>query len=114
VALRRTDLLIGDCAALVCADDPRQAEIGFTLGRAHQGQGYGTEAVRRLLDYLLLERGKYRVSASCDARNMRSAALLERVGMRREGHLRESTWFNGEWTSDLLYAVLGREWPASR
>jgi RimJ/RimL family protein N-acetyltransferase len=113
VALRRTDLLIGDCAALVRADDPRQAEIGFTLGRAHQGQGYGTEAVRRLLDYLLIQRGKHRVSANCDARNTRSAALLERVGMRREGHLRESTWCKGEWTSDLLYAVLGREWPAS-
>jgi RimJ/RimL family protein N-acetyltransferase len=114
VALRQTGLLIGDCAALVCADDPRQAEIGFTLGRAHQGQGYGTEAVRRLLDYLLIQRGKHRVSANCDARNTRSAALLERVGMRREGHLRESTWCNGEWTSELLYAVLGREWPASR
>ena len=114
VALRRTDLLIGDCAALVRADDPRQAEVGVTLGRAHQGQGCGTEAVRRLLDYLLLQRGKHRVSASCDARNTRSAALLERVGMRREGHLRESTWCKGEWTSELLYAVLGREWPPSR
>jgi RimJ/RimL family protein N-acetyltransferase len=114
VTLRRTDLLIGDCAALVRIDDPRQAEIGFTLGRAHQQRGYGAEAVRRLLDYLLIERGKHRVSASCDARNTRSAALLERVGMRREGHLLESTWSKGEWTSDLLYAVLRREWPASR
>jgi RimJ/RimL family protein N-acetyltransferase len=47
-------------------------------------------------------------------RNTRSVAVLERVGMRREGHLLESTWAKGEWTSDLLYAVLGREWPAGR
>ena len=39
-------------------------------------------------------------------------ALLERVSMRREGHLLESTWAKGEWTSELLYAVLRREWPA--
>jgi RimJ/RimL family protein N-acetyltransferase len=32
--------------------------------------------------------------------------------MRREGHLLESTWAKGEWTSELLYAVLRREWPA--
>ena len=34
--------------------------------------------------------------------------------MRREGHLLESTWSKGEWTSDLLYAVLAREWPTGR
>ncbi|HVD15761.1 MAG TPA: GNAT family protein [Actinomycetota bacterium] len=111
VALRQTDQLIGDCAAHVEPDDPRQAEIGFTIAPAHQGHGYATEAVRRLLDYLLVERGKHRVHASCDDRNTRSAALLERVGMRREGHLLESTWAKGEWTSDLLFAVLRRDWP---
>jgi RimJ/RimL family protein N-acetyltransferase len=67
--------------------------------------------VARLLHYLLIERGKHRVSATCDDRNTRSAAVLERVGMRREGYLLESTWSKGEWTSDLLYAVLRREWP---
>ena len=46
--------------------------------------------------------------------NTRSAALLERVGIRREGHLLESTWSKGEWTNDLLYAVLRREWPTGR
>ena len=114
VALRATDRLIGDCAAHVRADDPRQAEIGFTLAAEHQGQGYATEAVRRLLDYLLVERDKHRVSATCDDRNLRSAAVLERAGMRREGHLLESTWAKGRWTSDLLYAVLRREWPPDR
>jgi RimJ/RimL family protein N-acetyltransferase len=39
--------------------------------------------------------------------------VLERVGMGREGHLLESTWSKGEWTNDLLYAVLRREWPTS-
>jgi RimJ/RimL family protein N-acetyltransferase len=105
------DRLIGDCWAHVRAEDPRQAEIGFTLASQHQGSGYATEAVHRLLHYLLLERGKHRVRASCDDRNTRSAAVLERVGMRREGHLLESTWSKGEWTNDLLYAVLRREWP---
>ena len=111
VAPRHTDRLIGDCAAHVRADDPRQAEIGFTLATEHQGHGYATEAVRRLLHYLLIERDKHRVSANCDDRNTRSATVLERVGMRREGHLLESTWSKGEWTNDFLYAVLQREWP---
>lgn len=102
--------LIGDCAALVLPEEPRHAEVGFTFAPAYQGRGYATEAVIRLLEYLLVERGKHRVAASCDDRNLRSAALLERVGMRREAHLIESSWWKGEWTNDLCYAILQREW----
>lgn len=114
VALHGSGELIGDCGAHVLADDPRQVEIGFTFARANQGRGYATEAVRRLLDYLLLERGKHRVTAGCDDRNVRSAALLRRVGMRREGLTIESVWSKGEWTNDELYAVLAREWRELR
>ena len=40
-------------------------------------------------------------------------ALLQRIGMRREGHLLESSWIKGEWTDDLLFAMLRREWTES-
>jgi RimJ/RimL family protein N-acetyltransferase len=110
VALRATGRLIGDCAAMPRADDPSQCEIGFTLAGRYQGHGYATEAVRLLIGYLFTVRGKHRIFAYCDARNAPSAAVLERLGMRREGHLRESTWAKGEWTDDLLYAVLDQEW----
>jgi aminoglycoside 6'-N-acetyltransferase len=110
VALRPAGELIGDCAALPQADDPRQCEIGFTLAPGYQGRGYATEAVRLLLGYLFTTRGKHRITARCDPRNAASAALLERLGMRREGHLRESTWAKGEWTDDLVYGLLRDEW----
>jgi len=115
VALRATGRLIGYCAAMPDADDPRQCEIGFTLAPDYQGRGYATEAVRLLAGYLFTVRGKHRITACCDARNAASAALLERLGMRREGHLRQSTWAKGEWTDDLLYALLHDEWhPGTR
>ena len=114
VALRATGQLIGDCAAMPLADDPRQCEIGFTLAERYQGHGYATEAVRLLIGYLFTVRGKHRVIAYCDARNAPSAAVLERLAMRREGHLHESTWAKGEWTDDLLYAVLDHEWQWGR
>ena len=102
--------LIGDCAALPHADDPRQCDIGYTLSPEHQGHGYATEAVRLLLTYLFAARGKHRITAYCDPRNAASIALLERLAMRREGHLRESTWVKGEWTDDLVYGLLHDEW----
>jgi aminoglycoside 6'-N-acetyltransferase len=110
VALRPAGPLIGDCAAVPGAGDPRQCEIGFTIAPEYQGRGYGAEAVRLLLGYLFTARGKHRVTACCDPRNAASVALLERLGMRREGHLRQSTWAKGEWTDDLVYALLRDEW----
>lgn len=110
VMLSSTGELIGDCGAKPDAADPRQAEIGYTIATQQHGHGYGADAVRTLLGYLFDGRGKHRVTASCDPRNTGSIRLLERIGMRREGHMRESIWFNGEWADDLLFAMLDREW----
>ncbi|AGL18732.1 GNAT family N-acetyltransferase [Actinoplanes sp. N902-109] len=106
-----TRTLIGDVGVNL-ADNLRQAEIGYTLATAHQGQGYATEAVRAVLRDLFEVRGLHRVSAECDARNVRSAQLLERVGFTREGCRREHTWSKHEWTDDLLFGLLATEWPA--
>jgi RimJ/RimL family protein N-acetyltransferase len=107
-----TGELIGDCGSKTEAGDHRLADIGYTIAPGHQGNGYGTDTVRTLLRYLFEARGKHRVTASCDPRNVPSIRLLERLGMRREGHLRESIWYAGEWADDLLFAMLEREWAA--
>jgi RimJ/RimL family protein N-acetyltransferase len=105
-----TDQLLGDCALLVKADDPQQAEIGYTLARAHQGQGYATEALTTLLDYLFGTLELHRVVAQVDVRNEPSFRLLERLGFRREGHFLQSYWLKGSWIDEYLYALLAAEW----
>jgi RimJ/RimL family protein N-acetyltransferase len=109
VGLKRTSPLIGDCALKTEADG-RQAEIGFTFSRAYQGRGFASEAVTRLLDYAFCELNLHRVYAITDQENAPSVALLERLGMRREGAFVENAWFKGRWSSEYLYAVLGDEW----
>src|ERR1700677_3562969 len=84
----------------------RQADVGFTMAAAYQGQGSATEAVRAVLADLFGRRGLHRVSAECDARNHRSARLLECLGVEREGLRRQYTWLKGEWTDDLLFGLL--------
>jgi len=103
---------IGDLAALVDEADPRLATIGFTLARSAHGSGYATEAATGLMDYLFVARHKHRVAADCDIRNAPSIAVLERLGMRREAHHRESAWWKGEWTDELVYATLAKEWTS--
>lgn len=100
------DHLIGDVALRTTRGDPRQAELGFTFATAHQGQGYATEAVGVVLDYAFSRLSMHRIFSLTDLRNRRAQRLLERVGFRREGELRESTWFKGAWASEVLYARL--------
>lgn len=110
---RETGEHIGDLALHVL-DEGDQAEIGFTLAPQHHGHGYASEAVERLLAFIFDDLKLHRVSATCDAENVASTRVLERVGMRREGHFVEAAWFKERWSSEFLYAMLQREWSAKQ
>jgi RimJ/RimL family protein N-acetyltransferase len=114
IALGASDLLIGDLAVKLQDRDPRQAIIGFTIARAFHRQGYATEAVSALFDYLFRVMGLHRVTAECDTRNAASWGLMAHLGMRREAHNVQSTWFKGEWSDDYVYALLSTEWQAGK
>ena len=113
VELRDTGELIGNVNVVVDPDN-RQGEIGFIFDPAHQGHGYATEAARALLDDAFERYGLHRVYGRLEPRNAASARVLEKLGMRREAHLIENEWVKGEWQSELVYAVLAREWRAGR
>jgi RimJ/RimL family protein N-acetyltransferase len=101
--------LVGDLALHVSFGDRRLAEIGFTLARSFQGKGLAGEALEGYLDWLFPTFNLHRVHAVTDARNSAAAALLKRVGMRREAHLVDNVWFKGAWGSEYIYAVLADE-----
>ena len=110
IELKSSAEMIGDCVFQRLAEDPLQAEIGFTLAIAYQGFGYATEAIECSIDYLFTELGLHRIRANCDPENAASKRLLQRVGMRLEGHFMESLWFKGYWANEDWYAILRQEW----
>lgn len=91
----------------------RDADLGYVVNRAFWGKGYATEASRALLKFGFEERKLHRIWATCDAENAASARVLEKAGMRREGHLRENLLVKGRWRDTLVYAMLDREWSAT-
>jgi RimJ/RimL family protein N-acetyltransferase len=107
-AVELRGVLIGD-VGVGLHENRLQAELGFTVATPYQGRGYATEAVRCVLDRVF-GTGIHRVSAECDARNTASARLLDRLGFRREGCRIQHTWIKGEWTDDLLFGLLSRDW----
>jgi RimJ/RimL family protein N-acetyltransferase len=103
---------VGDVAFHWVSERDRTAEIGFVFDPGHQGKGFATEAARALLDWAFASAGFHRIIGRTEARNTASARVLEKLGMRLEAHFVENEWVKGEWQSELLYAVLEREWTA--
>lgn len=110
VVRKDTGELIGDCSICLRSREHRQGEIGFIVHPDHQGQGFATEAARVLLELCFDDLDLHRVIGRLEARNTASAGVLERIGMRREAHLVENEFVKGEWTDELIYAILRREW----
>jgi aminoglycoside 6'-N-acetyltransferase len=97
--------LIGDIGVNLHANR-MQAEIGFTVALGFQRRGLGSEGVSAMLRDLFERRGLHRVSAQCDARNIRCVRLLERVGFQLEGRRPQFTWQKDEWIDVLLFGIL--------
>jgi RimJ/RimL family protein N-acetyltransferase len=107
-----TGELLGTVILMYQSEAHGQGEIGFVLHPAHHGQGYAREAAVEMLRLGFEQRGLHRIVGRCEPRNEASARLLERLGMRREAHLIENEWVKGEWQSELVFAMLDREWQA--
>jgi RimJ/RimL family protein N-acetyltransferase len=120
LAVERSDTarVIGDVILQLTSEEHRTAELGYVIHPAHRGNGYATEACRPLLGLAFDDLGLHRVVAGLDARNVASARVLEKLGMRREAHFVENESVKGEWQSAIEYAILDREWreaePGSR
>jgi len=88
-----------------------QAEIGWVIDPAYGGRGLATDAVEALLRYCFERVGVHRVVATCHAPNEPSWRLMERVGMRRESHVRRAGLHRREgWIDGYSYAILAEEW----
>ena len=97
------------------ADEFGTREIGYVFARACWHKGYATEAARRLMAYAFERLATRRIIALCDTRNAASFALMERLGMRREGEFKKNVGFktdahgNTIWKDSYQYAILKEE-----
>ena len=108
--LKESGELVGDFILHWTSEAHQQAEIGYIIHPDHAGHGYATEAGRVLLWIAFQDLGLHRVSGSTDARNSASGRVLKKLGMRQEAHLLENEFVKDGWQSEVIYAILDREW----
>jgi [ribosomal protein S5]-alanine N-acetyltransferase len=106
---RASDVLIGLCG-LVLRPEQEEGELWYLLDPGAWGRGLVTEAARALVEYGFRQLALHRIWASCLPENPASGRVLEKLGFRREGLLRQNLRIHGEWRDSHLYAVLASEW----
>jgi RimJ/RimL family protein N-acetyltransferase len=91
----------------------RVAEVGWSIHRRLWGQGLATEAARAVVDSAFRSHAQLsRVGATADLRNTASLRVMEKIGMRREGTLRQSRVSRGMLVDEAHYGLLRSEWEA--
>lgn len=90
--------------------DFRSASFGYCFTRESWGHGYATESSRAVLEWAFATLDLNRVQAETDTRNTASARVLEKLGFRLEGTLREDCIVNGDVSDSWVFGLLRREW----
>jgi [ribosomal protein S5]-alanine N-acetyltransferase len=106
VVRKDTGRLVGAAGCRVRSLENLEGDIGYALRREAWGQGLATEAAAALVEFGLGTLGLHRVWATCHVDNARSARVLEKVGMQREGRLRDLIRTRGAWRDSWLYALI--------
>jgi RimJ/RimL family protein N-acetyltransferase len=110
IAQKSDDRVIGTTTLFRLDEQSRRAEIGYILNRCFWGSGYIHEALTALLDFAFGQLRLNRIEADIDPRNQASQRVVERLGFRREGHLRERWIVGGERQDTLFYGLLESDW----
>ncbi len=113
ITLAETGPLCG-AIGLSLAPEHQRAELGYWIGVPYWGRGYCTEAALAVRDLGFGELGLHRIEAVHLARNPASGRVMQKIGMRHEGTLREHVLKWGVFETIECYAILRSEWLAGR
>jgi ribosomal-protein-alanine N-acetyltransferase len=103
-AVLNDGILIGSYRASL-SEDGTEAEIGYSLNPRYWHQGYGTEAAKRLVDYLVSELQVREIFATSRPENVASIRVLEKLGMQQVDLYRRNVLIRGEWRDTLVFSV---------
>lgn len=95
-------------------------EVGWVVNSKYHNHGFASESSRAVLKYGFEEMKLHRIIATCQPENVPSYRVMEKIGMKREGHFKKCIPANykinaeNEWWDEYLYAILQEEWNLTR
>jgi ribosomal-protein-alanine N-acetyltransferase len=109
IALKSTNTLIGSCGFNVWSPMNKRAEISYDLSRKFWNQGIMTQSIKAICDFVFCNLEVNRVQATVAIENIASVKLLEKVGFKREGILREYAYLHGRKHNSYMYSYLRKD-----
>lgn len=113
VALRDGGRVIGTCGFHNLKAEHSRAEIGYELGKEYWGRGLMSEALRAILRHGYEVMNFNRIEAFVNVGNARSVQLLERLGFRLDGTLREYEYARGRFVDQHCFSLLKGDFAGS-
>lgn len=111
IVLKENKKMIGTIDAIIFGKGKAlKAEIGYALSREYWSKGIMTEAAIGVVGHLFTNYGVHRVQAKHDLKNPASGRVMEHIGMKKEGTLRDYLYVKGEYGTMNLYSILRDEW----
>lgn len=109
VVIQETDTLIGHISFHPCFGN-HTYEIGWVFNPKYYNKGYASEAAASILKYGFDVLKLHRIIATCQPQNPPSYRVMEKIGMRREGHFKKCIPHGEEWWDEYYYAIIDDEW----
>lgn len=109
VVLKESNTLIGACRIYITSISNKEGSIGYCYDKQYWGNGYASEVAKAVINFGFEKLKLHRIFATCDPKNISSAMVMKKVGMKKEGHLREHKFVKGKWRDSLIYSILDYE-----
>ena len=110
---RNGEFLMGTIGLNNIFQEYQRAELGYWIGKPYWGKGYCTEAASSVLRWGFEVLGLNRISATHMTSNPRSGRVMEKIGMKHEGHMRQYGRKSGRFEDGEIYAILKSEYNHS-
>ena len=109
VVEQETDHLVG-AVGLIVTQRFNRADLGYWIGKPYWGRGYATEASREILRYGFIDLKLNKISATHMTRNPASGRVMEKIGMEKEGLLKQHALKWDEFVDLAVYGLLAKNW----
>jgi len=109
ITLKSENKVIGTCGFHGWAKNHYKAHIGYELAPEYWGQGYMTEVVKKIIEFGFNHLALNRIEAYVEPKNTGSRKLLENIGFREEGILKEHYYWKNQFVDTVIYALLKKQ-----
>jgi len=110
IVLKENQKMIGTCGFTRIDEENSVAEIGYVLNPAYWGNGFATEAAKKMVAFAFDVLNVNRVEARFLFGNEASLNVMKKIGMKFEGYLREYQLVKGSYRTVGISSILKREY----